>query len=464
MDELSLAVSHGGWWLTQDVEEELHAMKGIRDGAMSEGSRGSEAKSRDVAVSSRRDALHVLRNSVLSACPALLLLTGESGAGKTWLWRRLIGELQSSWRCQTVELTDGLQPLEFLTLLGRGLVETGPDRPSGSRLGLAQALSDERRDGRSWLLVLENAQSASPSVWNELRALIHDMEAGDGFSALLIVGPTALARQLAGREWNAVASRLSAHVHLLPLDLDECRELAQQVAPETLDQATLERFHRDAAGNPRRLTQILRRRRGLATGPSRHSEPSPQPFRPASLAVTGDVATAGVKSPAALASDLPIASSLPNDSPRVMTAPGSPAALLPSKPPLRVEEGLVEVGWEGSLEADASEFAEETEVPPRHLQSEPQQVDPRGEEMIEDHYAALQAWNEWALNRGRSSDEPMMGAKGSSGSENADLHGAFEEDEPSSQTGARAIPGLRAEPQHEHAPYSQLFSRLRQSS
>ena len=84
------------------------------------------------------------------------------------------------------------------------------------------------------------------------------------------------------------------------------------------------------------------------------------------------------------------------------------------------------------------------------------------EEMIEDHYAALQAWTEWAKNRGRAS-----GPSATAASEQV------EHVQVSKATMVRAqderyaeefpAPGLRAEPQHEHAPYSQLFSRLQQS-
>jgi general secretion pathway protein A len=83
--------------------------------------------------------------------------------------------------------------------------------------------------------------------------------------------------------------------------------------------------------------------------------------------------------------------------------------------------------------------------------------------MIEDHYAALQAWTEWAKNRGRASSlsatpaseqvEPAAVSK-------AAMARAKDEQDTMEESPA---PGLRAELQHEHAPYSQLFSRLRQS-
>ena len=65
-----------------------------------------------------------------------------------------------------------------------------------------------RRDGRSWLLVVENAQDASAQIWSEVLALVHDMEAARGFGAMLLVGPTELARKLATRPFASLASRL----------------------------------------------------------------------------------------------------------------------------------------------------------------------------------------------------------------------------------------------------------------
>jgi general secretion pathway protein A len=151
-------------------------------------------------------------------------------------------------------------------------------------------------------------------------------------------------------------------------------------------------------------------------------------------------------------------------------------ALVPTRPPLRIEEGLIEVGWGGSLEAEAMAMAGETAnskavSPPaagqknrldleRTTENEP---DLPSEEMIEDHYAALQAWTEWAKNRGRTISPIDL-----AGSDHA---------EPARASKATLVPsndervrmeeyseqGLRAEHQHEHAPYSQLFSRLRQS-
>ena len=74
---------------------------------------------------------------------------------------------------------------------------------------------------------------------------------------------------------------------------------------------------------------------------------------------------------------------------------GRAPALIPSKPPIRDEDGLVEVGWEGDLEDELS--APETradgscEHPVRTIRRS-------NEELIEDRYAALQAISERTRN------------------------------------------------------------------
>ena len=147
------------------------------------------------------------------------------------------------------------------------------------------------------------------------------------------------------------------------------------------------------------------------------------------------------------------------------TAARAPAAdpvldappLVPSRPPLREEDGLIEVGWSGSLEAEVRPAGEsdEPDEAPAHA------AGPIGEEAIEDRYAALQAWTEWARNRGRlnpaaeRADEPVEDAG----------EDPEEVDDPTLGTVTGSLGAdVRVESEHEHAPYSQLFTRLKQSS
>src|SRR5258707_12966202 len=109
-----------------------------------------------------------------------------------------------------------------------------------------------------------------------------------GFSALILAGQTSLAGRLATRPLDALAAGLAAHVHLRALDVDETRALLNCLVPGLdWDDPTLERYHRDAAGNPRRM--LLAARRGSATsarglperpggaGPAAHARARPPP-------------------------------------------------------------------------------------------------------------------------------------------------------------------------------------------
>jgi general secretion pathway protein A len=149
----------------------------------------------------------------------------------------------------------------------------------------------------------------------------------------------------------------------------------------------------------------------------------------------------------------------PTDAIAELSAP----PLVPGRPPLRVEEGLIEVGWDGNLEAEAAVESGEPTTDPTPAVAEPADAEPLGEEMIEDHYAALQAWTEWAKNRGQTSSPGAFPPGRTPATVPAADRSSEDDEDESGDLGSLSISGLRAEPEHEHAPYSQLFTRLRQA-
>ena len=134
--------------------------------------------------------------------------------------------------------------------------------------------------------------------------------------------------------------------------------------------------------------------------------------------------------------------------------------MIPARPPLRFEEGLVEVGWEGDLEAELTR--------PEVSTSEPEGVatedDGRNEEVVEDRYAALQAWAEWTRNRERSAPVAAEPAAEGVGPDLHDDGDPRQAEPPEGDSGPVGASSMRAEPPQEFAPYSQLFGRLRHSS
>jgi general secretion pathway protein A len=388
-----------------------------------------------------------------------VLITGESGAGKTWLARRLAGELPTGWLTASVEVTSELNGLEFLRLVGHAMGLTMSNRLGTARLRLAAGLEDRASEGRLTLLILEEVQRSSRAVWEELQCLITQMGRPSGFAAMMVLGRTELARELASERLIAFATNLSLHIHLKPLDLDEARELLRvDIHAGGMDEGILERIHRDCHGNPKRLLRAASAqswRIGSIAG-DRHARIESDHSKACQEALSEVVTRSGNER------DEPASSSV---SARELqqNQPDEPLPLMPTRPPIRVEDGLVEVGWDGEPEPETPGAVESLFT----LQNTMPATTSAEEELIEDRCAALQAWTEWTRNRERLAEDRLQAGKTdppSGGGLSTVSESSSESPQTSSNSGPVAsLTNLRAESSHDFAPYNQLFTRLRQS-
>jgi type II secretory pathway predicted ATPase ExeA len=365
-----------------------------------------------VILPSRRQSLSAIQ-AALQSGP--VLLTGEAGIGKTWLARRLRCETATNLRWIEVDLAPSTDPDDLFRAVAHSLGLELSGGEDDVRFSVAEALAEQAIDGRRWGLCVDEAQVASNDVLEEVRVLSNRLGQSGGFAALLIIGQTPLSRRVDRRTLAALEARLSLRAHLRPLDADEAKLLLDgMTGGDTINPDQSDDLHRASEGNPQRLLRLagglLGSRRALAT---------------------------------------PL-----NDSP---TPNETSVEILPSRPPLSVGEGMIEVGWDADPEMSGSV----TVTPPsstvstNHLQSTiPHDGETPNEEPVSDHYAALQAWNEWARNQGRGS---AIQPSGDDAIVEADLE--HELAEPVG-TALQENATVWAEGQQGFAPYSHLFSRL----
>jgi general secretion pathway protein A len=410
----------------------------------------------DFVLPSRRDALAGIV-SALEARGGPVLLTGEPGAGKTWLCRRLRSTTPPPFRWAAVDLGPAIAPGEFYDLILHAMGADEVSGPAGARMALTDLLSDEAADGERWGLIVEEGQNASVGVLEELRVLGNRVGEPGAFAGLVLSGQNPLARRLSMRPLAALDARIVARFHLRRLEVEELRAWLGRLEPgRDWDADSIEQLHRETGGHPRRV--LSRVGRWSVVSPAL----SASALRP--LAARRAVTVAGAEPSTSTVS--------------AGTTPWEPPSVAPVKPPLRVGDGMIEVGWDAATEQEAATEPEAgagtslrptSPVPAADAAAAPDVDRPRAgesEERIEDHYAALQAWTEWARNQGRdpvgSSAAPVPSEAGPGTPGYADAQPDLELD-PARPSASQGHPSVWAEAQHEFAPYSQLFTRLRQS-
>ena len=352
------------------------------------------------------------RLSALSACRGAMglgpvLLTGAPGVGKTSLANRLANEGDLAW--VSADIAPGMTPIElWRSVLASLRIRNVPGSP---RLVLAESLAERSADGVRIGLIVDEAHGASDEILEEIRLQSNRLGRPDGFAALVVCGQTPLARRLEGKKLEGLESRLGGRVHLLPLDERETRLWVEHRAKDRVfSNEEIEDLARESGGIPAKLDRLvtLRGSRGSKT-----LQPSVLPSEP-----EPDI------------EELSVAGPLP---------------ILPPKPPLRVEDGMIEVGWDAEPEiSDEDEDDVEMAAEADH-------------EPVDDHYAALQAWEEWVKNQGRK------GTAAASPLDPADDENALlaDEAEPEDDSPLAETPGVWAEGRQGFGPYSQLFSRTK---
>ena len=154
----------------------------------------------------------------------LTILSGSHGSGKTLLTRRLFEELDEEKyeAVLMVVLPGGADALALLRRLARELgVELQAEDRTAVVSGIYQALVGIRAEGRSLVLMVDDAQILGTGAMAELGGLLNMEQDGKRLLSMLWVGSPELESLVA--QDPALSSRVDVHVHLKNLGLEDTR-------------------------------------------------------------------------------------------------------------------------------------------------------------------------------------------------------------------------------------------------
>jgi type II secretory pathway predicted ATPase ExeA len=152
----------------------------------------------------------------------LSLITGEIGCGKTMLASSLAERLAGS-SCDVMQVAyPKVTPAQLLAIVAKGL---GIESPPRGKLAVVEAigarLREQHASGRRPVLVVDEAQLATPSVLEEIRLLTNHEDKQDKHLHVVLLGQPELRDRV--RKRPQIDQRVSLRFHVDPMEADDVR-------------------------------------------------------------------------------------------------------------------------------------------------------------------------------------------------------------------------------------------------
>ncbi|MEE8059767.1 MAG: AAA family ATPase [Pseudomonadales bacterium] len=207
--------------------------------------------------------LSLLEYGLMETAAGLTVITGEVGAGKTTLIRKLMRRIDYS------ELTVGIinntstiqEELMSWVASCFDLEHEGKNNVALFR-DFQQFLIAEYAAGKRTVLIVDEAQNLGAGALEDLRMLTNINADRDQLLQIVLVGQPQLLDLLAKPELAQIAQRVSVEYHLEPLDLDELTLYIQhrlEIAggnPEIFEEAAINAIYYFTGGVPRLVNTL----------------------------------------------------------------------------------------------------------------------------------------------------------------------------------------------------------------
>lgn len=171
-----------------------------------------------------REVLAGLTYAVM-ARKGMIVLTGEAGTGKTTLLTKVMQSMPSSVVQSSPILNLWLTPDEFLemVLCAFGVGCTSQSRPQRI-LRFYQLLTDSSAQGKTSMLIIDEAHKLTSEVLEEIRLLSNFERAGEKLLQIVLAGQPELVGVLNRPELRQLKQRIALRLKTEPLSLQEVEQ------------------------------------------------------------------------------------------------------------------------------------------------------------------------------------------------------------------------------------------------
>ncbi len=223
-----------------------------------------------------------------------VLISGEIGTGKTTITRNLLQQLDDETEVAFI-FNPSLAPVELLKKINQ---EFGVDARSDTVLGLVDRLNvhllEANTQGKSCVLVIDEAQNLSPQVLEQIRLLSNLETETQKLLQIVLIGQPELMEMLSLHELRQLNQRITARYHLTALDENETIQyIAYRIhvaggrRKVQFSKAAVKQVFKHSGGTPRMINALCDR--ALLIGYTREVRSlTPEIVRQAAREVWGD--------------------------------------------------------------------------------------------------------------------------------------------------------------------------------
>ena len=194
-------------------------------------------------------------------------VTGEVGTGKTTVLRTLLNQLDEDTYRVALILNPCLSSYELLRSISREFGIAGEENTIADLLeSLNRFLLEQHGQGRTVVLVIDEAQNLEPQVLEQIRLLSNLETETDKLIQIVLVGQPELGTLLEKQELRQLSQRVTVRYHLRPMDFQDTRayiehrlEIAGFPRAAVFTEGALKKIFSFSSGYPRLINIVCDR-------------------------------------------------------------------------------------------------------------------------------------------------------------------------------------------------------------